>query len=97
MLSRNNKKIVVRCACIFFAGTALQLFTGGVDSSFLAYPWGLLLAVNYLYLLVLISFNKDKWGWTDNFTGRQTYVSSLATMLVLTLLFGLVRDRKSVV
>ena len=40
MLSQDYKKIVVRCACMFFAGTALQLFAGGVDASFLKYPWG---------------------------------------------------------
>ena len=90
MLSQEYKKIVVRCACMFFAGTALQLFTGGIDASFLKYPWGLVLAANFLYLLVLISFNKDKWAWTEHFTGCRTYLSSLFAMLLLTLLFGVV-------
>jgi len=92
MLSKDYKKTVVRCACLLLAGTALQLFTGGVDASFLEYPWGIVLSVNYLYLLVLVSFNKDKWRWTDFFTGRRTYIASLAAMLVLTLIFGLVRQ-----
>ena len=92
MLSHNYKEIVVRCACLLLAGTALQLLMGGVDASFLKYPWGVVLSVNYLYLLVIISFNKDKWGWTRHFTGRRTYIASLIAMLVLTLVFGLVRQ-----
>ncbi len=91
-LSPHYKKTVVRCACILFAGTALQLFTGGVKNSFLEYPWGVVIAANYLYLLILISFNKEKWKWTEHFTGRATYISSLTTMLTLTLIFGIIRQ-----
>ena len=90
--SIHYKKTVVRCACILLASAALQLFTGGVDVSFLEYPWGGVLAANYLYLLILVSFNKDKWRWTEMFTNRQTYIVLLATMLGLTLLFGLIRQ-----
>lgn len=92
MLSEGYKKIVVRCVCLFLAGAALQLFTGGVDAAFLKYPWGMVLAANYLYLLVLISFNKEKWMWTGYFAGRGVYISSLVAMLALTLLFGLIRQ-----
>lgn len=92
MPSRHYKKTVVRCACILLTGTALQLFTGGVDTAFLKHPWGIVLAANYLYLIILISFNKDKWKWSEHFTGRQTYIGSLTTMLVLTLIFGLIRQ-----
>ena len=95
MLLSHYKKTVVRCVCMLLAGTALQLFTGGVDVAFLEYPWGVVLAVNYLYLLALISFNKNKWKWTAIFTGRQTYIASLATMLVLTLIFGLVPQNEN--
>ncbi len=92
MLLRNYKKTVVRCVCLLLAGAALQLFTGSVDVSFLEYPWGVLLAVNYLYLLVVMSFNKEKWRWTEHFTGRVTYITSLTTLLILVLLFGLIRQ-----
>ena len=77
---------------MLFAGTALQFFIGRVDASLLAYPWGLVLAANYLYLLVLISFNKEKWKWTHHFTGRATYITSLTAMLALTIIFGLIRQ-----
>ncbi|MBR5848155.1 MAG: hypothetical protein IKY69_01650 [Bacteroidaceae bacterium] len=65
---------------------------GAVDASLLAYPLDVVLAANYLYLLVLISFNKEKWKWTEHFTGRATYITSLTAMLVLTIIFGLVRQ-----
>lgn len=74
------------------AGTALQLSTGAADPSILSYPWGMIAAANYLYLLILISFNREKWKWTEWLYNRQTYISSLATMLILTLLFGLIRQ-----
>lgn len=74
------------------AGTALQLSTGAADPSILSYPWGMIAAANYLYLLILISFNRKKWKWTEWLYNRQTYISSLATMLILTLLFGLIRQ-----
>ena len=74
------------------AGTALQLSTGPADPSILSYPWGMIAAANYLYLLILISFNREKWKWTEWLYNRQTYISSLATMLILTLLFGLIRQ-----
>jgi hypothetical protein len=31
----------------------------------LRYPWGLILAVNYLYLLILLHFQRDKWRWVN--------------------------------
>ena len=74
------------------AGTALQLSTGAADPSILSYPWGIIAAANYIYLLVLISFNREKWKWTEWFHSRQAYISSLATTLILTLLFGLIRQ-----
>ena len=92
MLSQHYKKAVIRCACMLFAGTALQLFTGAVNASLLVYPLDIVLAANYLYLLVLISFNKEKWKWTEHFTGRATYITSLTAMLALTIIFGLIRQ-----
>ena len=46
--------MIGRCALLFLAGTALQLYIGNVDTSFLAYPWGLVGAVNYLYILIIL-------------------------------------------
>ena len=75
---------------MFFAGTALQLFIGEVPSALLAHPWGAVLAINYLYIVILLSFYKERWKWVASFTGRPSYMASLASMLVLTLIFGLI-------
>ena len=44
--------MIGRCAVLFAAGTALQFLMGGLNPSFLSYPWGIVLAVNYLYVLI---------------------------------------------
>lgn len=81
-----------RCVCLFMAGTALQLLFGEVNPSFLAYPWGLVLALNYLYLLILLRTNMDKWKWVQNLYDRPASIASISSMLALTLLFGLIRQ-----
>ncbi len=85
-------KSIKRCALLFLAGTALQLFTGGVDASFISYPWGVILALNYLYVLILLVAFSDKWRFVRSMYDRAAEISSLAAMLALTLLFGLVRQ-----
>lgn len=91
-MSLHNRQTIIRCICLFVAGAALQLITGAIDPSFLAYPWGLIAAANYLYLLVIVSFSRDKWKWTEWLHSRAAYISSIVSMLLLTLVFGLVRQ-----
>lgn len=96
MLSRRYKQQIVRCTLLFLAGTALQLSIGNVDASFLAYPWGLVLMVNFLYLLVLMYANRHKWKFVLRLYDRLSYLTSLASMLILTLLFGLIPQDASI-
>ena len=81
-----------RCALLFVAGTALHLLLGAINPSFLSYPWGLVLALNYLYVLILLRVNSQQWKWARHLYDRPAYITSLASMLVLTLLFGLIRQ-----
>ena len=81
-----------RCAWLFAAGTALHLFLGPINSAFLAYPWGVILAVNFLYLLVLLYAMAGKWTWVKSLYDRSSCIAAFASMLVLTLLFGLIRQ-----
>ena len=81
-----------RCTLLFGAGTALHLLFGAINPSFLSYPWGLVLALNYLYLLILLRANSRQWKWVHQLYNRPAYITSLASMLVLTLLFGLIRQ-----
>lgn len=68
---------------------------GDLDSSFMRYPWGAILAVNYLYLLVVIRVQSDKWRWLNRLSDRYACTSSLASMMVMTIIFGLTRQDAS--
>ena len=80
---------------LFLAGTALQFFVGRLNPSFLSFPWGIVLAVNYLYLLILAYCFADKWKWVKSYYDRSACIVSLFSLLLLTLLFGLVRQDAS--
>jgi len=95
MLNNRYQPMLKRCVCLFLAGTALQLLFGGINPSFLAYPWGVVLAVNYIYLLILLRTNANKWKWVNHLYDRPAYIASLASVLALTLLFGLIRQDDS--
>lgn len=95
MLSQPYKKMIGRCAVLFSAGTALQFIVGSLTPSFLAYPWGIVLAVNYIYVLVFLYCQADKWKWVKSWYDRPACIVSLASLLVLSLLFGLVRQDAS--
>ena len=95
MLSQSYKNLIGRCAVLFSAGTALQFLVGALNPSFLAYPWGIVLAVNYLYVLILLYCQADKWKWVRSWYDRPACIVSLASLLVLSILFGLIRQDAS--
>ena len=86
------KRAFLRCALLFVAGTALQLAFGDLQNEFLRYPWGLIIAVNYLYLLVLIHFQKGRWKWLGQLADHYACSSSLGAMVLMTIIFGLTRQ-----
>ena len=88
--------MIGRCALLFLAGTALQLYIGNVDISFLTYPWGLMGAVNYLYILIILYAYQEKLTFVRRMYDRASYITSLASMLILTLLFGLIPQDASI-
>ena len=92
MLSRRYKQLIGRYALLLIAGMALQFFLGNVDASFLSYPWSLVVAVNFLYILILVYAKSDAVKGFRRLYDRPAYLSSLVSMLVLTLLFGLIRQ-----
>ena len=96
MLSQRYKQLIGRCALLFLAGTALQLCIGSVDASFLSYPWGLVAAVNYLYLLIILYACQKRLKFVKRMYDRQSYITSLSSILVLTLLFGLIPQDPSI-
>ena len=83
------KRAFARCAMLFSAGAALQFILGDVSTGWLQYPIGVVLAINYLYLLIVLVEKADKWTWVRQLTDHHASVSSLASMLVMTMIFGL--------
>ena len=86
------KRAFLRCALLFVAGTTLQMAFGDVNNGFLRYPWGLIIAINYVYLLVLIHFQQERWPWLKRLSDHYACISSLAAMIVMTIIFGLTRQ-----
>lgn len=62
---------------------------GEVNPEWLRYPVGVILAINYIYLLIVLVAKSDKWRWVRHLTGHHASISSLAGMLVITIIFGL--------
>ena len=85
----------MRCLLLFVVGIVLQCVVGDFDNGFLRYPWGLILAVNYLYLLVLLHFQRDKWRWVNRLSDHYALVSALGSMVLMTIIFGLTRQDAS--
>ena len=90
MFPQRYKQLIGRCALLFLAGTALQLCIGRVDASFLSYPWNWVAVVNYLYILILLYVKQDEIKCIKRIYDRPSFLISLVSMLVLTLLFGLI-------
>ena len=89
------KRAFARCALLFAAGTALQLICGNINPCWFRYPLGLILALNYLYILILLTARSDRWTWVRQLTDHHAGISSLTGMLAMTLLFGLIRQDSS--
>ncbi len=62
---------------------------GEVNPEWLRYPVGVVLAINYIYLLIVLVARSDKWRWVRHLTGHKASAWSLAGMLVMTIIFGL--------
>ena len=85
----------MRCALLVVVGAALQMTLGDFDNKFLRYPWGLIFAINYLYLLLLVYQQGAKWKWLQQLSDGYAMISSLASLMVLTIIFGLTRQDPS--
>ena len=94
-LSWGYKRAFIRCLLLFVVGIVLQCVVGDFDNGFLRYPWGLILAVNYLYLLILLHFQRSKWRWVNRLSDHYASVSALGSMVIMTIIFGLTRQDAS--
>ena len=79
----------LRCALLFTAVAVLQLLTGNADSALLRHPWGAIIAVNYLYILILAYSKSDQWKWIRSIYDHHSMTASLASMTLICIIFGL--------
>lgn len=91
-LKLGYKAALQRCALLFVVGAVLQLALGDLNNRFLRYPWGLIFAINYLYLLVVIYVQSEKWKWLRQLYDKHAMISTLCSMVVMTIIFGLTRQ-----
>ena len=87
------KKAFAYCALLLSAGAVFQLISGGMDRSFLKQPWGAIIAINYLYLLILAYAKSDKWDWAKKLYDKYSMTASLAFMTILCIILGLFNFR----
>lgn len=85
-------KAFARCALLVTAGTTLQFIAGNIDGSFLRHPWGAILAVNYIYLLVLAYAFSDRYRWLRSLWDGRACVSSIVSLLLFVIISGLIRQ-----
>lgn len=92
ILQWGYKRAFLRCALLFVVGAVLQLVLGDFDNGFLRYPWGLIFAINYLYLLLLVYVQGAKWKWLQQLSDGYAMTSSITSLMVLTIIFGFTRQ-----
>ena len=73
-------------------GTTLQLAFGDVPAHLLHWPWNAVIAANYLYLLVLAFAFSDRSRFLRTLWDDRACVSSMVSVLVMTIVYGLVRQ-----
>ncbi|MBE6181604.1 MAG: cytochrome c biogenesis protein ResB [Rikenellaceae bacterium] len=82
----------LHCACLFGVGVLLQLLIGDLDNRFFAHPRGMILAFNYLYLLILAYIFEDKIPIFRQLRLGNTATAALSSMVIIIVLFGLIRQ-----
>jgi hypothetical protein len=88
------KKAFIDCALLVSVGAVFQLISGGMDRSFLKQPWGAIIAINYLYLLILAYAKSDKWNWVKKLYDKHSMTASLAFMTLSCIILGLFNFRR---
>lgn len=65
-----------------------------LDTGFLKYPWGVILCLNYLYLLVYVYLKSDKWTWVRHLYGNRSMTILLSAVTAVSFIGGLVGFEK---
>lgn len=77
---------------LFTVGATLQCVIGNASGTFLKHPWGAVIAINYLYILILAYSRSDQWKWIKSIYDHYAMTASLTSMTILCVIFGLCRQ-----
>ncbi len=88
----NYRTAFLRCALLVAVGTTLHFVAGPASGGILHYPWSLVLAINYVYLLVVAWSYSGRYRWLRTLWDGKACVSSASVLLFLVLLSGLFRQ-----
>lgn len=82
------------CIGLFALGMLIQALLGSIDNAFMTYPWGVIMGVAYIYVLILVWFGRKKAGMSALWNERACVVS-LTSVLAMCLVFGLIRQESA--
>lgn len=88
-------KSVQRCILLFATGAALHLLLGPLPDTYLVSPWGFVLALNYVYVLVMLYVFSNRIKWVQHFYSHQAAILSLSGLLALVLLMGIIPQQSA--
>lgn len=77
------------------AGIVFQLFIGKIDTSFLRYPWGPIIALIYIYILISLYTFSNRWKWVNNFYTPSSSIAFMTLLCITTLIMGLIPQNGS--
>ena len=90
MLSWGYRRALICCALLFLLGTAVQWMVGGIPAHLLHYPWSVVAALVYTYLLVLIVLLSDRFPRLRRLYDPYAAGASIASVTLLCIFFGLI-------
>lgn len=93
--NKTAQQILKYCALPILAGTVFQLFIGKIDTSFLKYPWGAIIALIYIYILISLYTFSNRWKWVKDFYSPTSSIAFMSMLCITTLIMGLVPQNGS--
>lgn len=93
--NKTAQQILKYCVLPILAGTVFQLFTGKIDTSFLRYPWGPIIALIYIYILISLYTFSNRWKWVKEFYSPTSSIAFMAMLCITTLIMGLIPQNGS--
>jgi hypothetical protein len=83
------KKAFLQSLLLFVAGAVLQILFGDVPSHLLAAPWGVVVAVCYLYVLIVAYSFSNRVSFFRFLYSPQNSIATLCSMMAMCIIFGL--------